>query len=515
MKGDKIMEQSCQRGRSKRIVCIALLVSFWWQVGAAHGQQVEFEQITAPMPQATGEFGQTMDTDGQVLIVGEPGPFTSVTSLSGEAHIYRRVGASWVHEAELIPTDMEAGARFGTSVAIDGDVAAVGARLDDNGVNATGSVYVYRYDGTQWNLDAQLIASDAGFQDRAGRAISLDGNTLLMSCDSQDTVTQTDIGSFYVFRYNGSSWIEEQQVFPVNPVGVEKFSWGISHQGDIAVIGAPSAVGGNPPVTGAVYMYREVGGTWIEEAVFRPTLPTSLFQFGVIVKLAGPWAFVRDIFAEDAQGDRVGAVYVYRRGLAGWTQETILMGAGTTDLGWFGFSIDVEGDRAIIGAPLEDNALGVQTGRTFLYRYDGTNWLDDGELTGSDLTPGNRFGTAVAITSSEELVGAPLKEASGVSEAGRVYRYVAGQQFIRGDVNGDLVFDLPDVLFNLNYLFANGPAPNCFDAADANDDDFIDLVDPTYSIWALFQGGPPPPAPTNACGLDPGTSIGCVMSPCP
>jgi hypothetical protein len=75
--------------------------------------------------------------------------------------------------------------------------------------------------------------------------------------------------------------------------------------------------------------------------------------------------------------------------------------------------------------------------------------------------------------------------------------------FKRGDSNGDGDMDLNDAVFTLNYLFLGGPMPDCADAADPDDSGILEISDPIYTLIHLFFQGSPPPAPGDACGLDP------------
>ncbi len=86
--------------------------------------------------------------------------------------------------------------------------------------------------------------------------------------------------------------------------------------------------------------------------------------------------------------------------------------------------------------------------------------------------------------------------------------------FQRGLVNDDLMVDLGDTVYTLQYLFADGPEPFCLDAADFNDDALLDVADPVYNMNFLFMGGPEPPAPFVEPGLDPTMDgFGCGNTP--
>ena len=78
-----------------------------------------------------------------------------------------------------------------------------------------------------------------------------------------------------------------------------------------------------------------------------------------------------------------------------------------------------------------------------------------------------------------------------------------GQNFIRGECNGDDSITIADAIFLLGFLFNSGPAPTCQDACDINDDSGIDIGDGVYLLAYLFSAGPNPQNPFPDCGIDP------------
>ena len=70
-------------------------------------------------------------------------------------------GNVWSQQQELTASDAGVTDRFGWSVAVSGDVAIVGANLDDDMGTDSGSAYVFQYDGDVWTEVQKLTASDA------------------------------------------------------------------------------------------------------------------------------------------------------------------------------------------------------------------------------------------------------------------------------------------------------------------------------------------------------------------
>lgn len=82
--------------------------------------------------------------------------------------------------------------------------------------------------------------------------------------------------------------------------------------------------------------------------------------------------------------------------------------------------------------------------------------------------------------------------------------------FIRGDSFLNNIIDISDIIHCLIYIFVDGDAPFCMDAADANDDGNVDVADAIYTTGYLFLGGPMPPAPFTTAGEDPTPdALGC------
>ncbi len=85
----------------------------------------------------------------------------------------------------------------------------------------------------------------------------------------------------------------------------------------------------------------------------------------------------------------------------------------------------------------------------------------------------------------------------------RLFLGAEGGEFIRGDSDMSGLVEMNDAVIIAEYLFVEGPAPACPDAADSNDDGFLDISDPVYLLYHLFLGGDEPPSPYPSQGNDP------------
>ncbi len=114
--------------------------------------------------------------------------------------------------SKLLDSSGAAWDQFGSSVAISGGVAAIGSPNDDSNGEDSGSVYVFRFNGSTWIKEAKLSASDASSQLRAtfGVAVAVSGDLIVVHARNQDNGSAS--GAAYVYRFNGTSWIEEAKL---------------------------------------------------------------------------------------------------------------------------------------------------------------------------------------------------------------------------------------------------------------------------------------------------------------
>ena len=121
---------------------------------------------------------------------------------AGSAYIFVRTGGVWTQQAKLTASDAAAGDRFGTSVAVSGDTAVVGAYFDDDAGSSSGSAYAFVRTGGVWMQQAKLTASDAAANDQFGYSVALSGDTAVVGA-YQDDDAGSNSGSAYVFVRTG------------------------------------------------------------------------------------------------------------------------------------------------------------------------------------------------------------------------------------------------------------------------------------------------------------------------
>ena len=138
-----------------------------------------------------------MALSGDTALVGAYYDDVGANADQGSAYVFTRSGTTWTQQAQLTASDGAAGDCFGTSVALSGDTALVGAISDDVGANSgQGSAYVFTRNGTTWTQQAKLTASDGAAYGRLWQSVALSGDTALVGATYAGGLDQ---GAAYVF----------------------------------------------------------------------------------------------------------------------------------------------------------------------------------------------------------------------------------------------------------------------------------------------------------------------------
>ena len=160
--------------------------------------------------------------------------------------------------------------------------------------------------------ECKLTASDAVSGDVFGFATAIDRDELLIGAENHDVVG-VGSGAVYAYRRVGSEYEEIQKLVPAGLAAGDAFGSAIAIDGDVAVIGARLAKGGN----GSAYVFRLVDGQWVEEqelvGLFGEVGPEQ-GQFGRAVAISGPWIAVgapRDNFFVFAPRPKMGSVSMF------------------------------------------------------------------------------------------------------------------------------------------------------------------------------------------------------------
>jgi hypothetical protein len=228
---------------------------------------------------------------------------------SGSAYIFKRDGTSWTEQTKLTALDGDSMDSFGSSVSIDGDCAIVGADNDDDKGDDSGSAYIFKRDGENWTQHSKLTASDGAVGDLFGNSVSISGDYCLVGALRDDDRGENS-GSVYIYKRDGTSWTEQAKLTASDGSGLEEFGCSVSISGEYCVIGADED-DDNGLHSGSAYLFRRDGTSWTEQAKLVPSDGDDGDYFGNSVSIDGDYYVVGAYRDENMGWWMPGSAYVF------------------------------------------------------------------------------------------------------------------------------------------------------------------------------------------------------------
>jgi len=361
-------------------------------------------KLTATDGQVNDHFGISVSISGDYAIMGAANDNDKGVD-SGAAYIFRWDGTGWIQQQKLTAADANDGHWFGNSVSISGDYAIVGARHGDGNFNNSGAAYIFRRNGTNWVQQAKLIASDGVLGDCFG-IVSISGGYAVVGAFCDD-----NRGSAYIFKRDGTNWSQQQKLTAADGEPGDGFGKSVSISGDKIIVGAHGDDDGGAE-SGSAYIYRLLYGTrWVRQQKITAADSVLGDSFGISVSICSDKIIV-GAYWDDDLGTNSGSAYIFRWDDTGWVQQAKLLAIDGAESDHFGFSVSISGDLAIVGA-WGDNDKGNDSGSAYIFRWDGTNWVQQQKLTALDGAAKDWFGRSVFINGDKTIVGAIFDDDKG------------------------------------------------------------------------------------------------------
>ncbi len=351
---------------------------------------------------------------------------------------------------------------FGSAVAIDGDILAVGAtgedsnatgingNQSDNGKSSSGAVYVFIRAGGVWKQEAYIKSSNPDNDDLFGTSVAVHGNTLVVGAPGEDSNAKgvngnqsdngaTNSGAVYVFVRDAvmGTWSQQAYIKASNAESLDVFGAIVAISGDTLAVGAPfensnaNGVNGDEndngaTDAGAVYVFVRSGATWTQEAYVKAANSGDQDKFGASIAIFGDTLAVGATDEDSnttginpAANDNAfeaGAAYVFVRSAGVWTQQAFVKASNADTGDRFGSAVALGADILVVGAKDEDsNAVGVggdqandattDSGAVYVFRRIGTTWAQEGYLKASNTYFFDYFGSSVTISGDTLAVG--------------------------------------------------------------------------------------------------------------
>jgi len=396
----------------------------------------------------------------------------------------------------LIAFDAAISDGFGIAVDVDGDTAVVGARHDDDGGKSSGAAYVYQRDpGTdKWALETKLVMTNAATNDYFGRSVAIQGDVIVVGAPGDDFSTVfPHKGSAHVFTRGSGGWDTGTKLLPgdtlANPA-YENYGISVDISGDTIVVGVSFDNESTALGVGSAYVFVKGSSTWTKHARLTPLTADAHQNFGWSVAVEGDTIVVGAPHWTDGG---LGETYVFTR-VVNWTNAATKLSVNDKLAGDdFGWSVAVSGETIVVGSRYDDDAVkGDHSGSITVFDHSSGAWLEAQKILPSNGAADDQFGNAVATNGDVIFAGSPRSRTN--LKKGSVFVY---SKPVDSWVEDDILEPAPSV-FNIS-------AVKFFGDALAVDGETLIAGAPTSDIYngstfiyvagaaIIYEVVPPPP----------------------
>lgn len=411
----------------------------------------EWQKLTAPDASDSDEFGVSLAMDGDTLVVAA----WRDNDDRGALYVYEWDGAAWAFRQKLTAPDGMPEDRLGHPLAIQGDVIIAGAFLVDGVAADSGAAYFFRKEAGVWAIEQKLAPPGLDAGDEFGYDLALDGNVMAIGAFLDDlTGGRPDGGSVYIFNRIGNAWFLLQQIFAPDGEAGDRFGSAIDLEGSTLVVGAqgddhPGGINEG----GSAYVYTLQASSWLFSAKIVPPDPRPVDWFGGDsdgLDLDGDTLLISAHGNDDLGPDR-GSVYFYQREGTAWNQIVKMYAAGNPNgpSPVFGQRLRLRGDFAVIGTRGWSTHASEAGAAHILQRISG-RWSERVRLEASDGATDDRFGVIVDFNDRFAAVGAYRDDHSSLSTAGAVYIFRLVDCLGLPDCNGNHIDDREEIRQSLS-----------------------------------------------------------------
>ena len=344
----------------------------------------------------------------------------------------------------------DSGDFFGSSIDTYEDHLVIGAWGHDyNGLANAGMAYLYKLENGNWEFQTPLIPSVPSYNADYGRSVAIDGDRIVVGAYNGE-YNGIKSGAVFIFKNEGGNWVEEQMLLPSVPSENARFGWSVALEGNDLLIGSTGET--------AAYFFEYTANGWEETQVINVSSAPLGGLISAGVDIENNRAIINASYSKQA--------FIYEKEGNTWVEKQ--------ELGKAGWQAKLEGNQVFITQPT-DFLSNQHRGLIDVYELVGTTWQHIQALKGSDLNYSGGFGFDIEVKGDLLLVGA---EGSGftssVSNVGATYLF--------RKINGFWIEE--------DRILSDAPEPyNYFGSAVAIGEDYLFVGERDRTIGSVGSSG--------------------------
>jgi hypothetical protein len=331
---------------------------------------VRVERIVAPDGQPEDWFGRSVALAGDWLLVGAPRDITSGVADTGSAYLFRRSAGNWSLVQKLVPADAFGDDAFGFAVAFDGLRLLVSAPGRDDGASDRGGAYAWtlRPDGSL-RFDGKLVPNAVSPGGIAGVSLALQGEVAVLGAPQATVQARAGRGLVARFAWTGGAWTEVEPVVAADGASGDAFGASVALSSDaqrVAVGASGARIDAMNGGAGAAYVFR-LDAVPLQEARLLPAVRQAGAGFGIAVALDGDRLLVGASGEDIAGVANRGRVHLWRREAGAWLAAGTQEPADAVAQSFYGRTLARDFGVLAVGGPLRPTADNPAAGAVWIY----------------------------------------------------------------------------------------------------------------------------------------------------
>ncbi|MFW5793474.1 MAG: HYR domain-containing protein, partial [Bacteroidota bacterium] len=300
----------------------------------------------------------------------------------------------------------------GSNTVISENWAMAGMSRDSDLGEYAGAAYIFRKENSEWLPHIKLYASDSQPYDNFGYAVALIDSFAFVTAPYNDAAGNNS-GAVYVFQNMEGDWIQTEILTPENPQADSEFGSSVDVWNDMLIVGAEGE--------NKAYIFEYNSGQWLQTADLSSEHHNSLANFGHSVAIYENTAVI-GAYIDNTHGSFAGSAFVFEKESDIWQQKAKLISSNIDAYDEFGGSVDIFEDEIIVGAK-KNSENGHYAGMAYIFAKPESGWIDTTEtaiLQPSDPLADDVFACDVSIYEGRVLIGSELSDPNGTS-SGSLY----------------------------------------------------------------------------------------------
>jgi hypothetical protein len=380
------------------------------------------QKLRSDVPQLDARFGFAVAMDGNLAVVGAWREDVGANPDAGAVYVFVRTGAypnsSWALDKRFGPSSI-GGQQCGWSVAISGNRIVFGCP-GENGDN--GTVTYFQRNGPGNYSGASVTGGGFAPGGRFGTSVAISGNAVVVGAPATNVNGAPNAGQVFFCRVNANGTVEVTNQDFRGGANIQ-LGASVAIEGGVAIVGAPGGYA-------QIYLYDpnpNGNGILVVSDTLHATGGSSGDQFGQSVAISGNTVVIGAPLNSE-KGNSAGAAYVFVFGTNRlWNQQAKLTGADSIAGDFFGAShIAIAGDTILVGSYAWDPSANLPNddrGAAYVFTRNGTVWTQQSQILAGDGNSGDNFGVGLGISGDTVIIGARHATAGNTAGAGAAYVY--------------------------------------------------------------------------------------------